>query len=544
MIFSNKMYKLLFISGVMSLGLYGCGSLGKVDHADEKPPYYHGHVENEPPARHQQMHTHEAPAPKAAPTPAPLTSDLCTATAAYPSNDKACGSVIYVEKIGPCGGGVGREYCYTIKVTNLTKGDVIDVEVIHSLPKNFQLKSALPEMQKGSTQDVAKWFLGDFHASQTKEIRVCGIPTKSGRMPFCTRVTYNLPDLCLDPIITEAMLALVKRAPAEVLLCDVIPVTFVVTNTGTGIANNVKIKETLPEGLETEDGKTDVTLDVGALKPGESKEVTLRLKAEKTGEFKNTAVAVAEGNLKVESNTTTTSVKQAKLTITKVGPERVYLGRNITYSIEVTNKGDGLAADTVIEDTLPAGVTLVNASKDATTVGNVVTWKVGALRPQESKNVNLTVTPKGIGTVKNSAMTKAVCAAPASVSLPTSVEGIPAILLEVIDIEDPIEVGSNETYEIDVTNQGSDTGTNIKLVCKLEKEMQYVSSSGPTVGTVSADGRTVTFAPLPTLASKAKATWKVVVKALEEGDIRFGVEMTEDCLKRPVDETEATNFYK
>jgi len=115
---------------------------------------------------------------------------------------------------------------------------------------------------------------------------------------------------------------------------------------------------------------------------------------------------------------------------------------------------------------------------------------------------------------------------------------IAAILLEVIDLADPIEVGSNETYEITVTNQGSDYSTNIRIACTLEDTMQYISSDGPTKGTCV--GKTVTFDSL----IKAATTWKVVVKALRPGDVRFKVEMIEDCLRRPVEETEATNFYE
>jgi hypothetical protein len=85
------MYKLLFVSGVVAFGMYGCGSFkgsGVVIH-DEKPPYYHGHVEDEPPPSHQRMHAEPPP------------SDMCTATGAYPTNDKNCCSVIYVQKNGP-----------------------------------------------------------------------------------------------------------------------------------------------------------------------------------------------------------------------------------------------------------------------------------------------------------------------------------------------------------------------------------------------------------------------------------------------------------
>jgi hypothetical protein len=76
----------------------------------------------------------------------------------------------------------------------------------------------------------------------------------------------------------------------------------------------------------------------------------------------------------------------------------------------------------------------------------------------------------------------------------------------------------------------------------LEDTMSYISSSGATNGTL--DGSTVTFAKLPSLAPKAKTSWKVVVKAAKAGDVRFKVSMNSDQLTRDVEETEATNFYE
>lgn len=534
MIGKNRKYKLLFFSGVMAVTLYGCGTFKYergVEHEKEKSPYYHGHVEGEPPPRHLRAHE-------------PPKADMCVTDGAYPTNDKDCCSVIYLQKMAPCTGRVGLEYCYTIKATNLTKRKVKDVEVIQTLPKNFEVKSSDPEMGSGSGGGVAKWFLGELGPEETKEIHVCGIPTQSGNMPFCTDVTYKLPELCLDPVITEPKVAITKRAPPEVSLCDMIPMTFVVTNTGTGMASNIKIQESLPEGLKTQDGKTDVELDVGSLNPGESKEVTLTVQAEKTGTFNNTATVVAEGGLSAESNTTTTAVKQPVLTIAKTGPDKVYLGSNISYDIEVKNEGDGLAAATIIEDAIPANASVASATEGATMSGNTVTWNLGALQPQDSRKVRVTFTPKEIGVVKNTATAKANCADAVSASATTKVEGRAAILLEVIDEKDPVRVGDTERYTITVTNQGSETAADIKVICLLEDAMQYESSSGPTAAAVSADGKTITFESLPTLAAKAKESWTVLVKALSKEDVRFKVIMTEECLTRPVEETESTHFYE
>ena len=131
----------------------------------------------------------------------------------------------------------------------------------------------------------------------------------------------------------------------------------------------------------------------------------------------------------------------------------------------------------------------------------------------------------------------------------TEVTGIPAILLEVIDLDDPIQVGGEETYVITITNQGSAPDTNIRVVCTLEANQQFVSASGDSgsgtrVVTGTVRGNQIVFQPLASLAPKAVATLRVVVKCTAAGDTRFKLTMNSDQLTRPVDETEATNIYE
>ncbi|MCZ6698173.1 MAG: hypothetical protein O7D94_04500, partial [Planctomycetota bacterium] len=121
------------------------------------------------------------------------------------------------------------------------------------------------------------------------------------------------------------------------------------------------------------------------------------------------------------------------------------------------------------------------------------------------------------------------------------VEGIPAILLECVDNPDPIEIDGNVTYTITVTNQGSAVGTNIAIVCTLPKEQEHVSSTGPTKAV--SKGKKVTFAPLATLAPKASVVYKVTVKGIAEGDVRFKVSLNSDQMTSPAEETESTRIY-
>lgn len=119
--------------------------------------------------------------------------------------------------------------------------------------------------------------------------------------------------------------------------------------------------------------------------------------------------------------------------------------------------------------------------------------------------------------------------------------GIPAVLLEVIDLEDPIEVGNPVTYEIRVTNQGSAPGTNIRLTCLLPELQEFISGTGATA--VNAQARQVTLEPLAVLEPKATATWRVLVRAVAPGDARFKVELVSDQFAQPIDEHEATQQY-
>ena len=230
------------------------------------------------------------------------------------------------------------------------------------------------------------------------------------------------------------------------------------------------------------------------------------------------------------------------LTINKQGPERIYIGRPVSYEITISNNSDVLAKNTVLEDTIPTGVTGVKATAGAKLSGSKLIWEFGTLEPNTSKNVRVSYTPTKAGTLLNSATASAYCAEAVSTAIRTTVTGIPALSLEVVDIEDPVRVGSRATYVIRVENQGSATATNIRIACALEDYVRYVSSAGATA--TSTEGQTVRFFPLGSLAPQAKAAWRVIVEAVRPGDVRFKASMNVDQLTRPVEETESTHVYE
>lgn len=475
-----------------------------------------------------------APKPVAPPPPAPVMMNA--ASRIYPC--EGCG-VVKLDKVLPSQIQTGAEFEYKIRVTNLTDMGLADVVVTDTLISNFTYKTANPQPNVQGNKLV--WVFPTLGPKEVQEIVGIGIATSSGIVQNCVDVTYRMP-LCVQSISVQPMVVLSKTAPAEVSICEPINYTLKVENTGTGPANNVRVIDNLPDGLVTAQGTKNIDVPIGTLLAGTARTVSIVVKAEKAGVYTNKAVAVADGNIKVESPTVTTAVKQPVLKITKTGPAVQYLEREITYDIAVTNTGDYPAINTVIEDEVPAGATFVKASQGGVLVKDKVMWKVAKLNPGATAKVSITCMPKDISTIVNTVKASAVCADTVTATAKTQVKGIPAILLEVIDLTDPIRIGEDVTYRIMVTNQGSATGTNIAIKAMLESQMQYVSNAGATRGSYAGD--TITFTPLPSLAPKARASWEVVVKAKAVGDIRFKVQMNSDQLDRDVEETESTHFYE
>jgi uncharacterized repeat protein (TIGR01451 family) len=292
----------------------------------------------------------------------------------------------------------------------------------------------------------------------------------------------------------------------------------------------------------TSGGSRTLAFDAGSLAAGQSKSFTAKAKAGGAGRFENRATATAEGGLSVSSNSVAATACQPALSVTQSCTGKAYIGSAIVYTMNVCNTSNCDARDVVLEAMAPAGASIVSGSDGGRAAGGKMMWSLGTLAPRASKEVTMRVEPGQQGTFRSTATARGYCADAVSDSCETVITGIPALLLEVVDLDDPIHIGDNETYLITVTNQGSAPGKNIRINCTLEPTQKHLSNSGPTAGT--AQGNRVIFAPLVTLAPKAKATWRVVVDCLTAGDVRFTVQMTSDTLTRPVQENESTNQYE
>lgn len=446
-------------------------------------------------------------------------------------------SHLMIERIVPAKVTLKKDFVCILNLTNISKNTLYDVTV--SEPLSFIFRSADPAPIY-NRDDTLIWDLGHMASEETRTIQLRGYAGTPKRISNCVTVVYSSRQkACAEIDVTNPSLKLTQSGPQSVIQCDLVPITFEIANNGTGLARNVIIRQELPEGLASLDNQKTIIIRAGNIEQGESKAFKVNLKVLKTGLFRTRAQAISEDNVTAYADYSVKALTP-RLAMTTSGPAKRYAGRIAQYEITVTNQGDGPANNLVVTEAIPPGTTYISASDGGIPTNGVVAWNLGTLAPLASKKVSVRIKLDKVGIMVNKARANAYCAT-ASAECKTVVEGIAAILLEVVDLDDPVEVGSNSTYEINVTNQGSSAGTNIRIVANLPDEFDYVASDGPTTATLS--GNAVSFAPLASLPAKQTVLYHIEVKGTKTGDLRFHVELQSDQMSSPVMETESTHVY-
>ncbi len=222
-------------------------------------------------------------------------------------------------------------------------------------------------------------------------------------------------------------------------------------------------------------------------------------------------------------------------------PAEVLLRRPAKVCLNLRNTGDGHESLALLQLAVPPGATLIPSGDGGTVRDGVLVWEIPDLAPGAGVQRCATLVLPEPGTLHFSSNAGGKSAGVVEALCESRVVGVPAVLLEVVDQVDPIEVGQEETYEIRVLNQGSVGLTQVKLVGTLEETQRFVSGSGSTA--VRGEGRELTLETLPVLKVGDTASWKVIVKSESAGDVRFTVVLSCDQIPQPVHENESTRQY-
>jgi len=158
----------------------------------------------------------------------------------------------------------------------------------------------------------------------------------------------------------------------------------------------------------------------------------------------------------------------AQITIHKLAPQEVQVGRPAKVQIKVVNTGSVAAADVELRDQIPRGARLVRTQPAAQRgVGGELVWKLGAMAPGQEITVEMELVPTTEGEIGSVATVRYAAEASARTVVTRP-------LLDIKVSHPPqVVIGDSATLSITVSNPGTGVAEGVVLEAHLPEGFQH-----------------------------------------------------------------------
>jgi len=309
-----------------------------------------------------------------------------------------------ITKVGPASANTGQNITYTVSVKNNGPSDATSVVVSDTTPTGLAFIS-----NSGGCTTAYPCSLGTIISGQTVTISsTYSVPANFSGTGVTN--TASVTSAINDPNTTDNSasastaigqntdLSISKSGPTTASPGQNIVYTITVTNNGGVAAPNVTVTDATPTGTTFVSNTGACTsafpCNIGTLNPNTSATITstFNVPANFTGTQVTNTASVASGigdpNNSNNASTFTTNIvppsgstPSADIKVTKSGPAQAFANDFVNFTIDVLNNGPSDAANVIVSDTTPAGLTFVSNSGACTTafpcnLGTVISGRV------------------------------------------------------------------------------------------------------------------------------------------------------------------------
>ncbi len=447
---------------------------------------------------------------------------------------------------------INQEIPATVTVSNSGQVDTQSGQVRLQVPTGMQYVRSDPPAQFDSQSNQLTWPLTGLAGGRKQQLNATFASKKIGSFPASV-VAVTSDSLRAENAATirvdNGSLKVALVGPQVGVIGTPSEYQIQITNPSQATINKVELDIWLPDGLAAITPRGDrlekklENRGIPPIEPGQTKTLPIRFDATKPGRFNVSVMASAEGGLSDQSNVAIEFAQpQAKIELR--GPATVYVNREGTWSLYITNNGTVPVTNAVLRYRLPPELVLRNAGEggqfNAST--NEIGWNLSNLAPGEERVVK--VTALGARPTTRGILSGVLTASPnIEVKKENTIEvlGVPALRIETTSDVNPIDVGRQVAYTIRITNQGTLPADQIQVVAEVPGLMRPLGGRGlPQAATVS--GNMVRFPTINNLAPNQVATLYVYAQAVDQGNAHFRVSVQSPSLAAPLISEEATRI--
>ena len=431
----------------------------------------------------------------------------------------------------------GDTITWTVTVTNNGPSEAKNVKVTDKLPEGLVFKGS----NGAYDPETGVWTVGDLANGKSVSLVITTIVNITNKtITNVANVTSDTPDSNktnneannTTDVAPEADLEVIKTVSNSTpKKGDIIIWTIIVTNNGPDAAVNVRIVDTIPEGLlVVGDAMTkatkEVVIEIPKLDAGKSAEFTIKTVVNVTNAtLRNVVVANSNtydpNETNNKDNETAEVPAEADLEIIKlVSNSTAHKGDIIVWTVKVTNNGPDVAEKVYVNDILPNGLVYKahNANKGLFD-SNKLVWFIESLANGETQTLT-------IETLVNTTNTKITNIVNVTSDTPDSnkTNNVANNITDVppeADIGVVKEVNATECakdqiveWKITMTNHGPDGATDVVVKDNLPDTLIFISADGnynPETGIWTIDYLASGETRVLTIITKINTTGMVIV---------------------------------
>ena len=428
-----------------------------------------------------------------------------------------------IQKFAPQAVQVNRPAEFELRVRNDGDTAAANVVVTDHVPNGTEFLGATPEAEVINGQLV--WRLGAMEPGAETRIVIQLRPIAEGDIVSAAQVTFTAV-AAATARSTRPDISFEVEAQESVLIHDQIDIAISIINQGTGPARNVLLESDVPEQFRHPLGP-DLKNPLGTIEAGDRKVVRLTLDAVQAG--------LAVGQIRLKDDVGMNLAKDVQvhviapeLAVGAKGPRIKYLEREAKYELFVANRGTAAAHKIDLVATLPNGMKYVSADKhgeyDPRT--HAVYWGLEELPSNETGNVSLVLLPVEEGMQSIGIEARGELDTRGDAKFEVNVASVPELFFTISDTVDPVEVGTDTVYNVELTNQGTREDTNVIVEVILPDQLRPVAVE--PAGQNQVQGQRIVFPAIARLAPDQKLRFQVQASGVAPGDVRAAVRVMSD----------------
>ncbi|HRK72626.1 MAG TPA: DUF11 domain-containing protein, partial [Rhodothermales bacterium] len=441
---------------------------------------------------------------------------------------------------------------WTLTVQNLGPNVATGVNVFDLIPTaSLALVQASPSQ---GTFNAGAWNVGTLAVGQTAVMQLATRITSVGPITNTAVASATEADPITGNNTSAATLNATVAADMAVVKTvdnltpktgDTINYTVRVTNHGPNIANQVIATDLIPAGLTYLQANTtqgtytagNGQWSIGTLAVGQSATLQIAARVDNTGTITNNATVTASEpdplNANNASSATVNATKAADIGVTKTVSNLVPKTDDvISFTVTVRNNGPNPATNVQVNDTLPAGLSLIQTSAtQGAYASNTGVWTIGALPVGQIAVMNIAAKVTNTGTIVNTAIASATETDPvtANNTSQATINANRATDLAVYNTVDNLapNTGDRVTYTVLARNNGPNDATNVAVADLLPAGLTFVSATSTrgqyqngqwTIGALAA-GQAETLLITTTVGQTGAITTTAIISGTEPDPI-------------------------